>query len=104
MIQVWFDHVFVRIYGEVIGNWEDVASTVMEKCEKLSKSVNKIANLKKRYQLKGHRINSGGTSASYWPWFKKMEEIVRSSLATKGASGEDRSGRSLGNTVKPTRS
>ncbi|CAF2155794.1 unnamed protein product [Brassica rapa] len=50
-----------------------------------------------------HRMNSGGTSASYWPWFKKMEEIVSSSLATKCASGEDRSGRSLGNTVKPAR-
>ncbi|KAF2540321.1 hypothetical protein F2Q68_00033016 [Brassica cretica] len=41
--------------------------------------------------LRGHRMNSGGTSASYWPWFKKMEEIVSSSLATKCASGEDRS-------------
>ncbi|CDY22213.1 BnaC01g38880D [Brassica napus] len=64
-----------------------------------------MVEFRNRAQVLGyeHRMNSGGTSASYWPWFKKMEEIVSSSLATKCASGEDRSGRSLGNTVKPAR-
>ncbi|EFH61031.1 aspartate/glutamate/uridylate kinase family protein [Arabidopsis lyrata subsp. lyrata] len=88
-------------------DWEEVASSVSERCEKLSKSVeqckNKIDNLKKRYKLERHRMTSGGTSASHWPWFKKMEDIVGNSLATKGASDEDRSGSSMGNTVKPAR-
>ncbi|CAL9220226.1 unnamed protein product [Arabidopsis halleri] len=88
-------------------DWEEVASSVSERCEKLSKSVeqckNKIDNLKKRYKLERHRMSSGGTSASHWPWFKKMEDIVGNSLATKGASDEDRSGSSMGNTVKPAR-
>lgn len=88
-------------------DWEDVAATVSERCEKLIKSVeqckNKIDNLKKRYKLERHRISSGGTSASHWPWFKKMEEIVGNSMTTKGASDEDRSGSSLGNAAKPAR-
>lgn len=88
-------------------DWEDVAATVSERCEKLIKSVeqckNKIDNLKKRYKLERHRMSSGGTSASHWPWFKKMEEIVGNSMTTKGASDEDRSGSSLGNAAKPAR-
>lgn len=88
-------------------DWEEVASTVSERCEKLIKSVeqckNKIDNLKKRYKLERHRMNNGSLSASHWPWFKKMEDIVGNTLATKGASDEDRSGSSLGNAVKPAR-
>ncbi|KFK38385.1 hypothetical protein AALP_AA3G106700 [Arabis alpina] len=89
-------------------DWEEVAVSVSERCEKLNKSVeqckNKIDNLKKRYKLERHRMSSGGgTSASHWPWFKKMEEIVGSSLNSKGASDEDRSGSSMGNAVKPAR-
>ncbi|ESQ49066.1 hypothetical protein EUTSA_v10020471mg [Eutrema salsugineum] len=88
-------------------DWEEVASSVSKRCEKLIKSVeqckNKIDNLKKRYKLERHRMSSGGISASHWPWFSKMEEIVGNSLATKGASDEDRSGSSLGNAVKPAK-
>lgn len=88
-------------------DWEEVASTVSERCEKLIKSVeqckNKIDNLKKRYKLERHRMSNGSLSASHWPWFKKMEDIVGNSLATKGASDDDRSGSSLGNAVKPAR-
>ncbi|KAL1193936.1 Uridylate kinase PUMPKIN [Cardamine amara subsp. amara] len=57
-------------------DWEEVASSVSERCDKLT---------------------------SHWPWFKKMEEIVGNSLATKGTSDEDRSGSSMGNTVKPAK-
>lgn len=48
----------------------------------LVRVLNKIDNLKKGYKLKRHGMNSGGTSASYFPWFKKMEEIVSSSFET----------------------
>ncbi|GAV63814.1 AA_kinase domain-containing protein/Myb_DNA-bind_4 domain-containing protein [Cephalotus follicularis] len=76
-------------------DWEEVAALVSERCEKQSKSVeqckNKVDNLKKRYKLERHRMINGGVSASHWPWFKKMEEIVGNSLPVKSASEEDKS-------------
>ncbi|KAM7464290.1 hypothetical protein LguiA_032411 [Lonicera macranthoides] len=77
-------------------DWEEVAVIVSERCDKQSKSVeqckNKVDNLKKRYKLERHRMNNGGVSASHWPWFKKMEQIVGNSLPSlKAVSEEDKS-------------
>ncbi|XP_023539307.1 uncharacterized protein LOC111799983 [Cucurbita pepo subsp. pepo] len=76
-------------------DWEEVAATVSERCEKQSKSVeqckNKVDNLKKRYKLERQRMSDGGISISHWPWFKQMEQIVGNSLTMKVVSDEDRS-------------
>lgn len=76
-------------------DWEEVAAIVSERCEKQSKSVeqckNKVDNLKKRYKLERHRMSNGGISASHWPWFKKMEQIVGNTLPLKAVSEEDKS-------------
>ncbi|WCJ34391.1 aspartate/glutamate/uridylate kinase family protein [Euphorbia peplus] len=73
-------------------DWEEVASIVSERSQKQRKSVeqckNKVDNLKKRYKLERHRMSNGGISASHWPWFKKMEEIVGNSLPLKVGSDE----------------
>ncbi|KAL5740682.1 hypothetical protein ACOSP7_029563 [Xanthoceras sorbifolium] len=77
-------------------DWEEVAATVSERCEKQSKSKsveqckNKVDNLKKRYKLERHRMTNGGISASHWPWFKKMEEIVGNSLPIKCVNDDDK--------------
>lgn len=75
-------------------DWEDVAATVSERCDKQTKSVeqckNKVDNLKKRYKLERHRMTNGGISASHWPWFKKLEEIVGNSLPSKATTDEDK--------------
>ncbi|XWS66762.1 hypothetical protein CRYUN_Cryun05aG0228300 [Craigia yunnanensis] len=81
-------------------DWEEVAATVTERCEKQSKSVeqckNKVDNLKKRYKLERHRMSDGGITASHWPWFKKMEEIVGNSLQVKAVADDDKGGTSPG--------
>lgn len=75
-------------------DWEEVATTVSERCDKQSKSVeqckNKVDNLKKRYKLERQRMSNGGISASHWPWFKKLEQIVGNSLPSKAAVDEDK--------------
>ncbi|KAG6580655.1 uncharacterized protein LOC111442038 [Cucurbita moschata] len=85
-------------------DWEEVAATVSERCEKQSKSVeqckNKVDNLKKRYKLERQRMSSGGVSISHWPWFKQMEQIVGNSLTMKVVSDDDRSVASSGNTPR----
>ncbi|OIV98194.1 hypothetical protein TanjilG_11591 [Lupinus angustifolius] len=74
-------------------DWEEVATVVSDRCENQSKSVeqckNKVDNLKKRYKLERHRVNSGCISISHWPWFKHMEQIVGNSLPSK-FSDEDK--------------
>ncbi|XP_058087711.1 uncharacterized protein LOC131234774 isoform X3 [Magnolia sinica] len=86
-------------------DWVDVAAIVSERADrqkmccdkqKMSKSVeqckNKMDNLKKRYKVELQRMNSSGTSVSHWTWFKKMEQIVGSSVPSKSAvSDEDKS-------------
>ncbi|EYU38600.1 hypothetical protein MIMGU_mgv1a005731mg [Erythranthe guttata] len=76
-------------------DWEEVAATVSERSENQMKSVeqckNKVDNLKKRYKLERHRLSNGGVSASHWPWYKQMEQIVGSSLAAKAAAEEEKS-------------
>ncbi|KAL0333430.1 UNVERIFIED_CONTAM: Uridylate kinase [Sesamum angustifolium] len=76
-------------------DWEEVAAMVSERCENQTKSVeqckNKVDNLKKRYKLERHRLSNGGVSASHWPWFKQMEQIVGNSLAAKAAAEEEKS-------------
>ncbi|XP_024031900.1 uncharacterized protein LOC21395978 isoform X1 [Morus notabilis] len=88
-------------------DWEEVAAVVSERCERQTKSVeqckNKVDNLKKRYKLERHRMNNGGISASHWPWFKKMEQIVGNSLPIKVASDEDKGAGSSGNTPRQSK-
>lgn len=88
-------------------DWEEVAAIVSERCERQTKSVeqckNKVDNLKKRYKLERHRMNNGGISASHWPWFKKMEQIVGNSLPSKGASDDDKGAGSSGNTPRQSK-
>ena len=65
-------------------DWEDVAAAVTDGQGKSSggKSVeqckNKIDNLKKRYKVECQRI-AGSASASLWPWYKQMEQIMGNS-------------------------
>ena len=62
-------------------DWEDVAAAVTDGQGKGTggKSVeqckNKIDNLKKRYKVECQRI-AGSASASHWPWYKQMEQII----------------------------
>ncbi|KAK1554954.1 hypothetical protein Q3G72_019596 [Acer saccharum] len=88
-------------------DWEEVAATVSERSEKLSKSVeqckNKVDNLKKRYKLERHRMNNGGISASHWPWFKKMEDIVGNSLAIKCVNDDDKGCGSSTNSIRQSK-
>lgn len=88
-------------------DWEEVAAIVSERCDKQSKSVeqckNKVDNLKKRYKLERHRMSNGGVSASHWPWFKKMEEIVGNSLPVKAVSDEDKSIVASGNMLRQSK-
>ncbi|KAH7512082.1 hypothetical protein FEM48_Zijuj12G0052700 [Ziziphus jujuba var. spinosa] len=88
-------------------DWEEVAATVSERCERQCKSVeqckNKVDNLKKRYKLERHRMSNGGISASHWPWFKKMEQIVGNSLPMKVASDEEKGAGSSGNTTRQSK-
>lgn len=88
-------------------DWEEVAATVSERCEKLNKSVeqckNKVDNLKKRYKLERHRMTNGGMAASHWPWFKKMEEIVGNSLPIKTATDDDKASGSSTNSIRQTK-
>lgn len=76
-------------------DWEEVAAMVSERCENQTKSVeqckNKVDNLKKRYKLERHRLSNCGVSASHWPWFKPMEQIVGNSIAAKAAAEEEKS-------------
>nr|GMD39544.1 Uridylate kinase [Ipomoea batatas]GMD44478.1 Uridylate kinase [Ipomoea batatas] len=77
-------------------DWEEVAAMVSDRCEKQTKSVeqckNKVDNLKKRYKLERHRMSNGGISASHWPWYKQMEQIVGNSLLAKAVVEEEKSG------------
>lgn len=88
-------------------DWEEVAAAVSERCEKQTKSVeqckNKVDNLKKRYKLERHRMSNGGISASHWPWFKKMEEIVGNSLPMKAATDEEKSAGSSGTPARQSK-
>lgn len=89
-------------------DWEEVAATVSERCEKHSKSVeqckNKVDNLKKRYKLERHRMNNGGISTSHWPWFKRMEQIVGNSVPVKNVADEDKgSVSSISNSVRQSK-
>lgn len=86
-------------------DWEEVAAAVSERLDKQRKSVeqckNKVDNLKKRYKLERQRITDGGVSASHWPWFKKMEDIVGNSLTVKAGNDEEKQIASPGISVRP---
>ncbi|XP_027071132.2 uncharacterized protein [Coffea arabica] len=88
-------------------DWEEVAVMVSERCEKQTKSVeqckNKVDNLKKRYKLERHRLSNGGVSASHWPWFKQMEQIVGNSLSGKAATDDDKSVGGTANTGRQSK-
>ncbi|KAJ4969622.1 hypothetical protein NE237_002721 [Protea cynaroides] len=78
-------------------DWEEVSSIVSDRCDKQKsyKSVeqckNKVDNLKKRYKVERHRMNSSGLTVSHWPWFKKMKPIVGNSASPRAMSDEDKS-------------
>lgn len=88
-------------------DWEEVAAIVSERCDKLTKSVeqckNKVDNLKKRYKLERHRMSNGGISASHWPWFKKMEQIVGNSLPIKNVADEEKSVGGSGSSIRQSK-
>jgi hypothetical protein len=88
-------------------DWEEVAATVSERCEKQTKSVeqckNKVDNLKKRYKLERQRMSNGGVSVSHWPWFKQMELIVGNSLPVKTATDDDKGGGSATSTPRQSK-
>lgn len=86
-------------------DWEEVAAMVSERCQKQSKSVeqckNKVDNLKKRYKLERHRLSNGGVSASHWPWFKQMEQVVGNSSSSGKVSADDE--KSVGGSANSSR-
>lgn len=88
-------------------DWEEVATTVSERCEKQTKSVeqckNKVDNLKKRYKLERQRMSNGGLSVSHWPWFKQMEHIVGNSLPIKSTADDDKGGGSSTSTPRQSK-
>ena len=65
-------------------DWEEVASMVSERSDgqKPAKTVdqckNKVDSLKKRYKTEKTRgmVAANGATLSYWPWFKKVDQIV----------------------------
>ncbi|KAG0459678.1 hypothetical protein HPP92_022806 [Vanilla planifolia] len=77
-------------------DWEDVATTVSERCDKqksgktVEQCKNKVDNLKKRYKVECQRLSSGNLAVSHWPWFKKMEQIVGSSSSSKAGPEDDK--------------
>ncbi|KAI0515769.1 hypothetical protein KFK09_008436 [Dendrobium nobile] len=77
-------------------DWEDVATTVSERCDKqksgktVEQCKNKVDNLKKRYKVECQRLSSGNLAVSHWPWFKKMEQVVGSSSSSKIVPDEDK--------------
>ncbi|XP_047316561.1 uncharacterized protein LOC124920176 [Impatiens glandulifera] len=95
LLDVYLEKFMILNRGNLRGrDWEEVAVYVSERCDKQTKSVeqckNKVDNLKKRYKLERHRMNNGGTSASHWPWFSKMEMIVGNSLQSKTVSEDEK--------------
>ncbi|KAK9041330.1 hypothetical protein V6N11_016436 [Hibiscus sabdariffa] len=108
LLEAYMDKLTQLNRGNLRGkDWEEVAVAVSERCEKQSKSVeqckNKVDNLKKRYKLERHRMSDGGITASHWPWFKKMEEIVGNSLPAKAVADEDKGVASPGNAVRQSK-
>ncbi|XP_020571437.1 uncharacterized protein LOC110018458 isoform X2 [Phalaenopsis equestris] len=89
-------------------DWEDVATTVSERCDKqksgktVEQCKNKVDNLKKRYKVECQRLSSGNLTVSHWPWFKKMEQVVGSSSSSKVVPDEDK-GAALGDTTPAPR-
>lgn len=64
-------------------DWEEVAAMVSDRSEgqKPVKTVdqckNKVDSLKKRYKTEKNRVMAGnGMTVSYWPWFKKVDQIA----------------------------
>eukprot|EP00250_Pteridium_aquilinum_P015526 c22631_g1_i1 orf=436-2124(+) len=65
-------------------DWEEVAAMVSERSDgqKPAKTVdqckNKVDSLKKRYKTEKNRgmMATNGVTLSYWPWFKKVDQIV----------------------------
>lgn len=65
-------------------DWEEVAVMVSERSDgqKPAKTVdqckNKVDSLKKRYKTEKNRgmLANNGVTLSYWPWFKKVDQIV----------------------------
>nr|XP_043615454.1 uridylate kinase-like [Erigeron canadensis] len=71
-------------------DWQVVSEVVNDKCgnKSMDQCKNKIDNLKRRYKLEVHRVNSNSGSISTWKWFKKMDLLFGNSPVAK-SGGEN---------------
>ncbi|XP_076947119.1 uncharacterized protein LOC143618953 [Bidens hawaiensis] len=74
-----------------VRDWEEVAVSVSEnRTKSVEQCKNKVDNLKKRFKLERNRSVDNTSGVSHWPWYKKMEMIVGSSVPVKSAGEEDK--------------
>eukprot|EP01018_Ginkgo_biloba_P023382 Gb_03210 [translate_table: standard] len=70
-------------------DWEEVVSAVNSGCgdlryrKTMKQCRDKIDSLKKRYKVEKRRAMDNGLSASSWPYFAQMDEIMKSSCVPK---------------------
>ncbi|KAI5079276.1 hypothetical protein GOP47_0004755 [Adiantum capillus-veneris] len=85
-------------------DWEEVAAMVSERSDgqKPAKTVdqckNKVDSLKKRYKTEKNRgmLANNGVTLSYWPWFKKVDQIVGAAPKLTVLSDEEKEHASAG--------
>ncbi|MCO5575165.1 hypothetical protein L7F22_028962 [Adiantum nelumboides] len=85
-------------------DWEEVAAMVSERPDgqKPAKTVdqckNKVDSLKKRYKTEKNRgmLANNGITLSYWPWFKKVDQIVGAAPKLNVLSDEEKEHASAG--------
>jgi hypothetical protein len=85
--------------GNLRGNdWDEVATMVSERSDgqKPAKTVdqckNKVDSLKKRYKTEKSRgmVGATGVTLSYWPWFKKVDQIAGSGAKLNVLSDDEK--------------
>ncbi|PIA54812.1 hypothetical protein AQUCO_00901006v1, partial [Aquilegia coerulea] len=113
LLDAYTDKFFQLNRGNLRGrDWEDVATIVSGRssnnskqkgCKSVEQCKNKVDNLKKRYKVEKQRMQNYGLTASHWPWFKKIEQIVINSASSKSVSDDDKSGNGSGsaNMLRP---
>eukprot|EP00249_Psilotum_nudum_P018648 c26902_g1_i1 orf=445-2097(+) len=92
-------------------DWEEVAAIVSERAnaQKLPKTVdqckNKVDSLKKRYKTEKKRGVANGMTVSYWPWFKKVDQIAGTGAKLSVMSDDEKDGAPglSSSAMKPTR-
>lgn len=88
-------------------DWEEVAAMVSERVDgqKPAKTVdqckNKVDSLKKRYKTEKNRgmMATNGVTLSYWPWFKKVDQIVGTTPKLTVLSDDEKEHASAGGTA-----